>query len=861
MTALTVLLLFISLVGLVLVGLLYARLREVDRTLQLKRYRSKDDALCDLLNYAASVAPGIVIGKNRVLIAGWEYSGDDNASSTDPQRDVVSVRLNQALARLGNGWMLHVDAVRCPANPYSARQMSHFPDPVSLAIDEERRAFFSEPGAAYESKFVICVSYLPPSGAVKKLSELIYDDDKLPGDERIEAATTLALFERELGAMENRLSSSFKLRRLGPRKEITEDGREVVYDDLLSHLQYCVTGIRQPIQLPGTPMYLDAIIGGQELHGGVLPRIGRKYVQIVAIEGFPAESFAGMLTSLGELAIGYRWSTRYIFLEGWEALSHIERFRKKWKQQVIPFLAQVLNLKTDNINEDAASMVTDASAAKLGISGGVVSAGYYTGNLLFFDEDRRRVEHCARQAEKVINNLGFTARVETINTMDAWLGSLPGHGVENVRRPLVNTMNLADLMPVSSIWQGEKKAPCPFYPPASPALAHVLTSGETPFHLNLHVLDVGSTFVAGPIGSGKSTLLGFAAAQLRRYRGMTLYCFDKGMSMYCYCTAAGGTHYNLAGDEDTLSFCPLQYLESDSDRSWAAEWLSQICELNGLVVTPAQRNEIARSIKNLYQRKHTSLTDFCATVQDNTIRELLHEYTLGGSQGRLFDAEQDTLGLDAFTVFEVEELMNLAPKYGLPILLYLFRRIERSLRGQPAAIFLDEAWLMLGHPVFREKIKEWLRVLRKANCLVLMATQSLSEAVNSGLPDIIKDSTATKIFLPNPNARDPDSGALYRRFGLNDREIEIIAGATPKRDYYCRTDEHQRLIDLALGPLALAFVGVSDKESVAQVKRCQERFGEQWVHEWVGRRGLSLRQYVGEAGGQDKEKEDDLVLV
>jgi type IV secretory pathway VirB4 component len=290
-----------------------------------------------------------------------------------------------------------------------------------------------------------------------------------------------------------------------------------VYDELLSHLQYCVTGIRQPIQVPRTPIYLDAIIGGQELHGGVLPRIGRNYLQIVAIEGFPADSYAGMLTSLGELAIGYRWSTRYIFLEGWEALSHIERFRKKWKQQVIPFLAQVLNLKTDNINEDAASMVTDASAAKLGISGGVVSAGYYTANLLFFDEDRAQVEHCARQAEKVINNLGFTARIETINTMDAWLGSLPGHGVENVRRPLINTMNLADLLPVSSIWTGEQKAPCPFYPEGSPPLMHVLTTGCTPFALNLHVRDVGSAFAAGPTGFGKSTLLGILAAQARRY--------------------------------------------------------------------------------------------------------------------------------------------------------------------------------------------------------------------------------------------------------------------------------------------------------------------------------------------------------
>jgi type IV secretion system protein TrbE len=483
-------------------------------------------------------------------------------------------------------------------------------------------------------------------------------------------------------------------------------------------------------------------------------------------------------------------------------------------------------------------MVVDADNAKMGISGGAASAGYFTGNLIFFGADRKTVEQCARTAEKEVNNLGFTARIETVNTMEAWLGSLPGHGVENIRRPLINTMNLSDMLPVSSIWTGEKKAPCPFYPKDAPPLMHTLTTGLTPFHLNLHVRDVGSTFVVGPTSSGKSTLLGTLASQLRRYSGMTMYCFDKGMSMYTYCKAAGGTHYNVAGDDETLSFCPLQYLETDSDRAWAIEWLEQICALNGVMITPAQRNTIASAIKSLHSSGHSTLSDFVSTVQDPVIREVLNEYTLAGSKGQLLDADRDTFGLDSFTVFEVEELMNLSPKYGLPILLYLFRRIERSLRGQPAVIFLDEAWLMLGHPVFREKIREWLRVLRKANCLVLMATQSLSDAVNSGITDIIKDSCATKIFLPNPNARDEDSGALYRRFGLNEREIEIIASAMPKREYYIHTEEHRRLIDLALGPLALAFVGVSDKDSVSRVRQYETEFGDEWVNKWLTLKGI-----------------------
>jgi len=208
--------------------------------------------------------------------------------------------------------------------------------------------------------------------------------------------------------------------------------------------------------------------------------------------------------------------------------------------------------------------------------------------------------------------------------------------------------------------------------------------------------------------------------------------------------------------------------------------------------------------------------------------------------GHLLDAENDGLTLSSFTTFEIEELMNLGQKYALPTLLYLFRRIERDLHGQPAAIILDEAWLMLGHAAFREKIREWLKVMRKANCFVLMATQSLSDAANSGILDVIVESTATKIFLPNVHARDQDTAALYRRMGLNTRQIGIIASAVAKRQYYYVSEDGRRLYDLALGKLALAFVGSSDKESIATIKQLVAKHGDKWVKEWLDIKGLKL---------------------
>jgi type IV secretion system protein VirB4 len=459
------------------------------------------------------------------------------------------------------------------------------------------------------------------------------------------------------------------------------------------------------------------------------------------------------------------------------------------------------------------------------------------------DESRDVLEKSARSLEKAINRLGFAARIESINTLDAFLGSLPGHGVENVRRPLMNTMNLADLLPTSTIWTGRDTAPCPMYPPQAPPLMQVVTHGATPFRLNLHVRDVGHTFMFGPTGAGKSTHLALIAAQLRRYKGMSIFVFDKGMSMYPLTKATHGKHFRICADDEELAFCPLQFLASKSDRAWAMEWIDTILALNGVLTTPAQRNEIGEAVLGMHRSGARTLSEFSITVQDEQIREAIKPYTADGSMGHLLDAEQDGLALADFTVFEIEDLMNLGQKFALPVLLYLFRRIERALHGQPAVIILDEAWLMLGHPAFRAKIREWLKVLRKANCLVLMATQSLSDASNSGILDVIVESTATKIFLPNVYARDPDTAQLYGRMGLNARQIEILATAIPKRQYYYVSESGRRLYDLAVGPLAMAFVGASDKESIAAIQTLENKFGDRWVHEWLAGRGLHLDDY------------------
>ncbi len=804
----------------------------------LAPYRQTGDGFVDLLNYAAVVDDGVIVNKNGSFMAAWRYAGADAESSGERDKEVVAFRVNQALSPLKHGWAVHVDVVRTPTTNYSQRELSHFPDRVTRAIDEERRAMFSGTGQAYLQAFYITVTWFPPMLAERKFVELMFDDDNAAPTNRVRTHELIVQFKHEIDALESRLSLCFKLERLAGRKIQNEDGSAETKDDFLSHLWRCMSGRSQAVNLPNNPIYLDRLFG-QEMHGGVIPRVGDSFLQVVAIDGFPLESHPNILGKLAELPCEYRWNTRFIFMDTHEAVRHLEKYRKKWKQKVRGFFDQLFQTNSGRINQHAQDMVDDIDGALTELNGGIVAMGYYTSVVVLFDHDRKALGASAKRVTKAINELGFNARVEDTNTLDAYFGSLPGHCDENVRRPLMNTLNLGDLMPTSSIWSGEGSAPCPFYPALSPALMSCLSSGNAPFWLNLHVRDIGHAIMFGPTGAGKSTHLAMLVAQLRRYQDMSIFFFDKGHSIYPLAMATGGEHYTVGGDGDELAFCPLQFLASKGDRAWAAEWIETILNLNQIALSSGQRNEIVAALENMQASGARTLTDFCLTIQDQTIRDGLKQYTIAGSMGHLLDAKEDGLSLADFTAFEIEELLNLGEKYALPVLLYLFRRIEKSLHGQPAAIVLDEAWIMLGHETFRGKIREWLKVMRKANCLILMATQSLTDAAGSGILDVIVESTATKIFLPNAYARDEDASALYRRMGLNERQIALISEAIPKRQYYYVSEKGRRLYELSLGPLALAFVGASDKESVAVIRQLVARHGRKgWVNHWLASRNL-----------------------
>ena len=117
--------------------------------------------------------------------------------------------------------------------------------------------------------------------------------------------------------------------------------------------------------------------------------------------------------------------------------------------------------------------------------------------------------------------------------------------------------------------------------------------------------------------------------------------------------------------------------------------------------------------------------------------------------------------------------------------------------------------------------------------------RSLADIANSPIAPAVIESCLSRIFLPNNRAMEPQQREAYDSFGLNKRQVQIIASATPNRDYYFQTHGGNRLFDLQLGPVALAFCASGSERDQADMSKTLEAFGsENFAEHWLNLKGL-----------------------
>lgn len=795
--------------------------------LNLREYQKRPALLADYLPWACLVAPGVILNKDGSFQRSARFRGPDLESATEAELVATCARINNVLRRFGSGWALFFEAIRTPAREYpqSGYPLGGFPDPVSALIDEERRAAYENAGDLFETGYRLTFVYLPPVETVNRMEQVLIEsaDDK-PG----------LSYQDHLGSFVQQTDRAFDL--LG---QLMPEVVPLNDSETLTYLHDCISTRRHLIKVPEVPAYLDAILVDTPLTGGLAPMLGNAHLRVLSILGFPGSTTPGFLNQLDNLGFEYRWMTRFISMDKAEAEKVLRKYRRQWfakRKSIGAIIKEVMtNEQSALVDSDADNKAADADAALQELGADLISYGYVTTTFVVWDEDGNRVQEKIRAAQRIIDERGFATIDENANAVEAWLSSLPGHVYANVRQSPINTLNLSHTMPLSATWAGPSRNEHLDGPP----LITVRTNGTTPFRLVTHIGDVGHTLIVGPTGAGKSVLLSLLALQFRRYPNAQITMFDKGGSARASVLGMGGNYFDL-GSEGAIAFQPLANIDLVSERSFVQGWLLDIFAQEGVEITPDTKDAVWSALSNLAgaPTAERTLTGLATLLQVNELRLALQPFTLEGPYGRVLDSDSDRLTLGDVQCFEMEELMHETGAV-LPVLTYLFHRLEAGFDGRPALLILDEAWLFLDHPAFAARIREWLKTLRKQNVSVIFATQGLSDIADSSIAPAIIESCPSRIFLPNDRAIEPQAKAVYEAFGLNDRQIEIISRAVPKRDYYIQSRQGNRLFELNLGEVALAFTGAGTKQDHALMSELIAAHGEsEFAEFWLRTKGL-----------------------
>ena len=810
----------------------------------IKEYQDEKKKLSTYIPWIAMIDEGVILNKNGTFQKTLKFRGYDLDSATIYELQNSNGRLNNILARFEGNWTMHIEARRVHSKEYESTEIENF---ALKLIDNERKSKFQS-GTYFESEYYLTLTYLTPVDTEKKLKNFFIEEEKTA--ENIDKS--LENFKKEFKEIKGLFKDLFL--------EVQELSKEETYE----YLHSCVSIKNHKIIVPEVPMYISNYLCDSDMVGGLKPKLGNKHMRCISLQGFPNFTVPCMFDELNRLGFEYRWVTRFMFLSKQEALSKLE---KKWKATFsgrISMLKRVMMELTGDkeppkIDEDALEKADEINTQLNLTRADILAQGFYCCAIVVYGDTSEEVDDRALEIEKTINKLGFITINETVNCVETFLGAIPGNIYNNIRTPILNTVSLCHLLPTSSVWAGDKWNKELNMPP----LVYTQTKGSTAFRFNLHVGDIAHTCIIGPTGAGKSTALGLINAQYKKYPNSQVFIFDKGGSARILTYAVGGTFFDLG--VDNLTFQPLRgigilkdnleeeerkmksskeknggifseldkqkILNKEKERAyreleWANEWVLEIFIQENIELNQVQKTKIWQALELLAtsEEKFRTISNLRTSLNDRELKDTLEKYTIKGALGRYFDSDEENFTFSDWQVFEMEKIMNVKSAV-TPLLSYLFHKVEEKLTGPPSLIVLDECWLFFDNEQFAGKIREWLKVLRKKNTGVIFATQELGDIMNSKLFTTILDACLTKIFLPNANAMSDNYSVIYRKFGLNGKEIEIISESTPKKEYYYKSPKGSRLFELVLGENTLKLVGANDPEIQKEAKELYELVG------------------------------------
>lgn len=600
--------------------------------------------------------------------------------------------------------------------------------------------------------------------------------------ERYSYATWLVLMRpgTDIGAL--RASAASFILQLGEMCPAVVSGKQEAYGFLRSILNY------DPALVP-VPLKYDECLGYYasdspvEVSGHGLLRVGDHYAQVWILKDPPQSTSPDFLRALREMPCECIVATEWKALEIQDVKSTIRSktahfHRSKYVINLWSSAASKLTKSQDERpehmqkDESASAMESQLGALIVDVEKNGTLMGEFAMTVIVFSRDKSAVGASGSAAFKAMAGKEAILYQERHNALAAWFAALPGGHKNQIRSMYLTNHNYADFSMLFAPATGEKwnrhlNAEC---------LAVLDTRQMNAYHANLHYEDVGHALISGMTGSGKSYLCNYLISQAVRNYGAQVVIFDVGGSYRALTSQMDGSYMEVGLKHD-FTINPFCLDDTEENRHFLFSFVKVLIESGEYRMTDLDQDILFRSIPGVGRLRE--LVDRLPA----DLGRYLSRWTGDGQYAAQFDNAEDTLTRERFQTFDFEGL-DKYPQIVEPLLFYVLHRAnvdvyDRSKRGVFKVFLLDEAWKFLENETVRNYIYEALKTWRKHNSAMWLAMQSIEDMEKARMLRTVAENCGYLVLLPNPRM---DRESYRSLFKLNERELDEVAGMTPKSE-------------------------------------------------------------------------------
>lgn len=759
-----------------------------------------------LIPFSSIIDRGVIITKDYLLIATYEINGISFETRSDEELDFQNEALNMLFKSFANesvSFYFHNARHRI-----EDRLQSSFNNSYLKEIDEKYYESFKG-GSLYKNSLFLTIVYNPISKLEKQSFKKLSWQSKSK-----DIKNYLQKFNELVLRLEANLNS-FEAKKLC---EYEENGK--IFSKQLEFYNYLLGGKFSKVRVLQSPIYeyltgnLNSVYFNYDMAQLNYNDEKKKFARAVEIKDYSSEVYAGILNVLMYLDIEYTIAQSFQTLARIEAKSALDKQRKQ-------LIAS---------EDDAISQVEQLDFALDSLASGELSFGKYHFEILVYGDTPKECKDNTNAVITRLNELGFMASIANVALPSAYFSILPCNFSLRPRVNLLSSLNYSALIALHNFDRGKRDKNC-----WGEAVTLLKTPNKSPYYLNFHQSggarkdDFGEAFLAnslilGQSGGGKTVFMNFTFNQMLKYadkstfpsdvseekRKFTAVYLDKDKGALGNILCAGGRYITIENGKPT-GFNPFM-VESTQENLRALKSLISLCVTRkGEILNTKEEKKLSDAVDFIMtqfepqERKFPIsllLENLTEDVNDNnSLKSRLLAFKKGKQFGWVFDNEFDVLDFpDSINVFGIDGTEFLDDKDVNGILSYfILWRVMNLADGRRLVIDIDEAWKWLENEVVAEEVKNKFKTIRKQNGFLRLATQSVEDFLKLPIAKTLIEQSATKIFLPNPQAKEDD---YVNGLNLSFDEYEIIRDFQPaNREILIKRQDESVIAKLDLSSL------------------------------------------------------------